>query len=105
MSDPLDFAGKTVLVVGGSSGIGNGIAHGFRKRGAAVHVTGTRTSAGDYRVEDGSDLADLVYHSVDVARPGALPRSICRSVSMWWCCARARCATTAKSSRARAGTR
>ena len=71
MSDPLDFAGKTVLVVGGSSGIGNGIAHGFRKRGAAVHVTGTRTSAGDYRVEDGSDLADLVYHSVDVARPGA----------------------------------
>ncbi|KZY28802.1 3-oxoacyl-ACP reductase, partial [Erythrobacter sp. HI0037] len=71
MSDPLDFAGKTVLVVGGSSGIGNGIAHGFRKRGAAVHVTGTRASAGDYRVEDGSDLADLVYHSVDVARPGA----------------------------------
>ena len=71
MSDPLDFAGKTVLVVGGSSGIGNGIAHGFRKRGAAVHVTGTRASAGDYRVEDGSDLANLVYHSVDVARPGA----------------------------------
>ncbi|MEN9684002.1 MAG: hypothetical protein RLZZ427_1753, partial [Pseudomonadota bacterium] len=27
-----DFTGKTVLVVGGSSGIGNGIAHGFRER-------------------------------------------------------------------------
>ena len=34
----LDFSGKTVLVVGGSSGIGNGIAHGFRQRGADVHV-------------------------------------------------------------------
>ncbi|HCC26727.1 MAG TPA: 3-oxoacyl-ACP reductase, partial [Erythrobacter sp.] len=28
MTDPLDFSGKTVLVIGGSSGIGNGIAHG-----------------------------------------------------------------------------
>lgn len=71
MADPLDFSGKTVLVVGGTSGIGNGIAHGFRARGATVHVTGTRASAEDYRVEDGSDLVDLVFHSVDVSRPGA----------------------------------
>ena len=28
-SDPLDFSGKTVLVVGGSSGIGNGIDGGL----------------------------------------------------------------------------
>ena len=41
----LDFSGKTVLVVGGSSGIGNGIAHGFLSRGAEVHVWGTRPSA------------------------------------------------------------
>ncbi len=32
MSDPLDFTGKSVLVVGGSSGIGNGIAQAFRAR-------------------------------------------------------------------------
>ena len=44
----LDFSGKTVLVVGGSSGIGNGIAHGFLSRGAQVHVWGTRPSAEDY---------------------------------------------------------
>ena len=36
--NPLDFSGKTVLVVGGSSGIGNGIAQGFRRHGAQVHV-------------------------------------------------------------------
>ncbi|KAK0348684.1 hypothetical protein LTR94_036205, partial [Friedmanniomyces endolithicus] len=30
----LDFTGRRVLVVGGSSGIGNGIAQGFRAAGA-----------------------------------------------------------------------
>ncbi|MEL6875669.1 MAG: 3-oxoacyl-ACP reductase, partial [Pseudomonadota bacterium] len=53
MSD-LDFTGKRVLVVGGSSGIGNGIAHGFAKRGAEVHVWGTRASAEDYAGIEGS---------------------------------------------------
>jgi len=61
-----DFTGKTVLVVGGSSGIGNGIAHGFRMRGAEVHVWGTRASASDYSPEEGSDLAGLTYARVDV---------------------------------------
>ena len=37
-SNPLDFTGKTVLVVGGSSGIGNGIAQAFRRHGAQVQV-------------------------------------------------------------------
>ena len=62
----LDFSGKTVLVVGGSSGIGNGVAHGFRERGAAVHVWGTRASAGDYEGSEGSDLTALAYAKVDV---------------------------------------
>jgi 3-oxoacyl-[acyl-carrier protein] reductase len=38
----LDFEGRTVLVIGGSSGIGNGIARAFRAHGAAVHVCGTQ---------------------------------------------------------------
>lgn len=62
----LDFNGKTVLVVGGSSGIGNGIAHGFRDRGARVHVWGTRATAGDYDGAEGSDLTGLAYAKVDV---------------------------------------
>lgn len=65
--EALDFSGKTVLVVGGSSGIGNGIAHGFRARGADVHVWGTRASASDYDGEDGSDLTGLTYQCVDVS--------------------------------------
>jgi 3-oxoacyl-[acyl-carrier protein] reductase len=63
----LDFSGKCVLVVGGASGIGNGIAHAFRERGALVHVWGTRVDAADYRVDEGSDLAGLHYAQVDVS--------------------------------------
>lgn len=64
--NPLDFSGKTVLVVGGSSGIGNGIAQAFRRHGAAVHVWGTRAAATDYRADEGSDLEGLSYARVDV---------------------------------------
>jgi len=63
----LDFTGKTVLIVGGSSGIGNGIAHQFRDRGATVHVWGTRASAADYSAEEGSNLKGLHYARVDVS--------------------------------------
>lgn len=67
-----DFTGKTVLVVGGSSGIGNGIAHGFRERGAQVHVWGTRATAADYDPAEGSDLTGLGYTCVDVSDPDAI---------------------------------
>ena len=67
MTDALDFSGKTVLIVGGSSGIGNGIARAFLRNGAEVHVWGTRARASDYAGEEGSDLAGLSYAQIDVA--------------------------------------
>ncbi|RVT94757.1 SDR family NAD(P)-dependent oxidoreductase [Sphingomonas crocodyli] len=72
MTNPLDYTAKKVLVVGGSSGIGNGIAQAFRAAGAQVHVWGTRASAADYADEDGSDLDGLGYTQVDVSSPDAL---------------------------------
>ena len=72
--DPLDFGGKTVLVVGGSSGIGNGIARAFLDRGATVHVWGTRAVAHAYDAVEGSDLAGLHYSCVDVADAEAIAR-------------------------------
>lgn len=72
MANDTDFTGKHVLVVGGSSGIGNGIAHGFRERGAEVHVWGTRANAADYDPADGSDLSGLGYSCVDVSDPDAI---------------------------------
>ena len=65
--NPLDFSGKSVLVVGGSSGIGNGIAQAFRQHGAMVHVWGTRAAASDYQADEGSDLKGLTYAQVDVS--------------------------------------
>lgn len=65
--DELNFRGKGVLVVGGSSGIGNGIAQAFAGHGAAVHVWGTRASAEDYDNVEGSDLNGLAYEQVDVS--------------------------------------
>lgn len=67
-----DFTGRRVLVVGGSSGIGNGIAHGFRTRGAEVHVWGTRATAAEYDAGDGSVLSGLGYTCVDVGDPDAI---------------------------------
>jgi 3-oxoacyl-[acyl-carrier protein] reductase len=68
----LDFSGKQILVVGGSSGIGNGIAQAFRGRGARVSVCGTRASAADYSKAEGSDLDGLDYAQLDVSDPGAI---------------------------------
>ncbi len=72
MANDTDFTGRNILVVGGSSGIGNGIAHGFRDRGARVHVWGTRANAADYDPADGSDLAGLGYSCVDAGDPDAI---------------------------------
>jgi 3-oxoacyl-[acyl-carrier protein] reductase len=65
----LDFGGKQVLVIGGSSGIGNGIAQAFRGKGARVAVCGTRASAADYLPEDGCHLEGLDYFQLDVSDP------------------------------------
>jgi 3-oxoacyl-[acyl-carrier protein] reductase len=65
----LDFGGKQILVLGGSSGIGNGIAQAFRGKGARVHVCGTRASAADYSAAEGSQLEGLDYAQLDVSDP------------------------------------
>ena len=72
----LDFSGKTVLVVGGSSGIGNGIARAFRERGATVHVWGTRRGASDYADSPDSSLAGLHYAQVDVSDAANVERCV-----------------------------
>jgi 3-oxoacyl-[acyl-carrier protein] reductase len=55
------LGGRSALVVGGSSGIGLGIARRLLAAGATVHITGTR-DADAY----GDDVAGLEYHRLDV---------------------------------------
>jgi 3-oxoacyl-[acyl-carrier protein] reductase len=68
----LDFGGKQILVVGGSSGIGNGVAQAFRARGARVQVSGTRAGPTDYSPAEGSQLEGLDYVQLDVGDAGAI---------------------------------
>ena len=70
----LDFSGRQVLVVGGSSGIGNGIAQAFRAKGARVAVCGTRAAASDYSPEEGSHLDGLDYFRLDVSDAAAVEK-------------------------------
>jgi 3-oxoacyl-[acyl-carrier protein] reductase len=68
----LDFSGKRALIVGGSSGIGNGIAQAYRARGAKVNICGTKPSAAGYIGVEGSDLDGLDYAQLDVSDPRAV---------------------------------
>src|SRR5260370_3050442 len=68
----LDFSARQILVVGGSSGIGNGIAQAFRAKGARVHVCGARAAAADYSASEGSHLDGLDYAQLDVSDARAI---------------------------------
>lgn len=57
-----DFAGTSVLVTGGTSGIGHAIASAFAAAGASVTVTGTRSAAADYE----RDLSGFTYHTLEM---------------------------------------
>lgn len=58
----LDFTGKSVVVVGGSGGIGHAIARGFERAGATVTITGTRRKS-----EYASDFSGLDFRTLDLA--------------------------------------
>jgi 3-oxoacyl-[acyl-carrier protein] reductase len=63
-----DFAGATVLVTGGTSGIGHAVAQAFTDAGAHVTITGTRRSAADYE----SDLALFAYQQCRLTEPSSI---------------------------------
>jgi 3-oxoacyl-[acyl-carrier protein] reductase len=58
-----DYSGASVLVTGGTGGIGGAIAAAYRTAGATVTITGTRASATDYA----ADLSGYRYFTLDVA--------------------------------------
>lgn len=57
-----DFDGTSVLVTGGTSGIGHAVACAFAGAGASVTVTGTRASAAAYE----RDLSALSFRPLEV---------------------------------------
>jgi NAD(P)-dependent dehydrogenase (short-subunit alcohol dehydrogenase family) len=62
------YANKAVLVVGGTSGIGLGIATAFRDAGAIVHATG----ATDGDVADATSTPGITFSSLNVRDSAAI---------------------------------
>jgi NAD(P)-dependent dehydrogenase (short-subunit alcohol dehydrogenase family) len=63
-----DFAGAQVLVTGGTSGIGQAIAHAFVASGAHVTITGTRAGASEYE----ADLTPFSYRRCRMTDPAEI---------------------------------
>lgn len=57
-----DYSGASVLVTGGTSGIGHAVASAFAAAGASVTVTGTRGSAADYD----TDLSGFGFRQLEM---------------------------------------
>jgi NAD(P)-dependent dehydrogenase (short-subunit alcohol dehydrogenase family) len=68
MGVTFDFSGATVVVTGGSNGIGLGIATAFVTAGATVTITGTRSSAAEYD----HDLAAFDYRQCVMSDAAAI---------------------------------
>lgn len=65
-----DYSSCRVLVTGGTSGIGAGIAAAFADAGAEVAITGTKKGAAEYP----SDLARYEYHPLQMTDSGGIQR-------------------------------
>ena len=63
-----DYSGATVLITGGTSGIGLSCARHYYDSGAEVIITGRKAGAKDYDV----DLSGLSYRQLDVSDRDAL---------------------------------
>ena len=57
-----DYSDASVLITGGSNGIGLAIARAYQEAGAAVVITGRKATGGDYD----HDLSDFIYRQLDV---------------------------------------
>jgi NAD(P)-dependent dehydrogenase (short-subunit alcohol dehydrogenase family) len=71
-SSRFDYSGCRVLVTGGTSGIGHGVAAAFVDAGAEVVVTGRRAAASEYD----TDLGQFAYRQAEMTDSESLVRLV-----------------------------
>ena len=63
----MNYKNKNIIVIGGSSGIGRGIASSYIDKGANVCITGTRDSINDYDEEISDNIKKCIYKKLDLS--------------------------------------
>ena len=62
----MNYKNKNIIVIGGSSGIGRGIASSYIDKGANVCITGTKDSINDYDEEISENIKKCIYKKLDL---------------------------------------
>ena len=63
----MTFESKNIIIIGGSSGIGRGIASSFIDKGANVCITGTRENIEDYEEDITENIKKCIYRKLDLS--------------------------------------
>lgn len=63
----MNFESKNIIIIGGSSGIGRGIASSFIDKGANVCITGTRENIEDYEGDITENIKKCIYRKLDLS--------------------------------------
>ena len=62
----MNFQSKNIVIIGGSSGIGRGIASSFIDKGANVCITGTKEKLEDYDEDLGKKDKWYIFNKIDL---------------------------------------
>ena len=74
-----NFAGKVIIVTGGSSGIGKATAHAFAQQGGSVLITGRHAEA----LKAAANHERIAWMVTDISQEDAAPTIVTRALELW----------------------